>query len=141
MNRMTISSLLLCASLGITFYSTLSKHPLARPAANTKYESGQTENGDTYVYADFEKMAQDKRPLSSHDGWTQITTYQENTPPRYKNVANLKPAAPERVRLSNGHGAIALDYELFAPNGYSGVGVKIDGRAARDGKPVADDLS
>ncbi len=141
MNRLAMTSVFLCGSLGMTFFSTLSKPSVAMPAGNTKYESGQTEKGDSFVYADFEKMAPDKRPLSNRDGWTQITAYQESTPPHYKNVANLNPAAPERVKLSNGHAAIALDYELFAPNGYAGVGVKVDGQAGKDNKPVADDLS
>ena len=141
MNRLAITLVFLCALLGLTSFSTVATHSAATAAGNTKFENRQTDNGDTFVYADFEKMAPDKRPLSSRDGWTQITSYQESTPPHFKNTAKLNPPAPERVRLPNGHGAIAFDYELFAPNGYSGVGVKIDGQGAKDGKPVADDLS
>jgi hypothetical protein len=138
MNRAAIVFVILCTSLVV---ASLNAGPRLRAAASGSITVSQTDNSDTFVYADFEKMAPDKRPLSSRGGWTQITSYQETTPPRYKNVANLNPAAPERVRLSNGHAAIALDYELYAPNGYAGVGVKIDGQPGKDGKPAADDLS
>jgi hypothetical protein len=142
MNRAAIVLMFLCTAL---VAASLNLGPRLRAAASgnvtQNFAEQQTDSGDTFVYADFEKIAPDKRPLSSRGGSTQITSYQESTPPHYKNVANLNPPAPERVRLSNGHAAIAFDYELFAPNGYSGVGVKIDGQPTQDGKPVSDDLS
>ncbi len=141
MNRLAMTSLFLCASFGMISFSTSSEHTKVTASGNKSSAESQADNGDTFVYADFEKIAPDKRPLSKRGGWTQLTAYQESTPPHYKNVANLNPPAPERVRLSNGHGAITFDYELFAPNRYSGVGVKVDGQEAKDRKPVADDLS
>ncbi len=141
MNRLAMTSVLLCASFGMISFSTSPEHTKVTASGNMSFGESQADNGDTFVYADFEKIAPDKRPLSRRGGWTQITPYQESTPPHYKNVANLNPAAPEKVRLSNGHAAISLDYELFAPNGYAGVGVKVDGQAGKDGKPVPDDLS
>jgi hypothetical protein len=104
-------------------------------------QNGQ-ENGDSFVYADFETV-QDKRPLSNHGGVVQLISYQESTPSHFKGLENSSPPAPEVVRLKKDdpNRAISFDYELYSPNQYAGVGVEVQGQADKDGKPVADDVS
>jgi hypothetical protein len=99
---------------------------------------------DKLVYADFETEA-DGRPVSSRGGPIQLTSYQENTvgKSRFKGKEGTDPPSPSLVRTSkeDQNRAIAFEYELFAPNQWAGVSVEIQGQAAQDGKPVADDVS
>ena len=121
MKRATIFCALLCASLLTA--------------------AGQ-EKADAFLYADFETV-QDNRPLSKNGGLVQLFAYQETTPSRFKGLANSAPPSPEVVRLKQDdpNRAAAFDYELYSPNQYAGVSLEVHGRADKDGKPVADDLS
>ncbi|MEW6127664.1 MAG: hypothetical protein AB1757_11560 [Acidobacteriota bacterium] len=99
-------------------------------------DSPMTAEDDNLVYADFEKV-QDNRPVSNRGGYIQINTYSES--PTMK--SRFK--GPELVRLKKDdpNHALAFDYELLAPNQYAGVGVEVHGRADEDGKPVGDDVT
>lgn len=127
--------IILCAAalLASTALSLLARS--AQPAA--------AQSPDKLVYADFENV-RDKRPWSSRDGLVMLTAYSENPslPSRFKGLAEAKPPAPESVMLKGGTGrAIAFEYELQPVNKWAGVGLEIQGRAAQDGKQVADDVS
>lgn len=132
MKRATTSLAFLCTLLLLT------PDAATRPTAAAPQSAGD----ERFVYADFE-AAEGKRPLSKRGGLVQIVTYQETTPSRFKGLADATPAAPELVRLKpdDPNHAAAFDYELYSPNQYAGVGVEVQGQAAKDGKPAADDLS
>jgi hypothetical protein len=117
----------------------------ARPGhASRAQDAAKQSDPNKYLYADFEEM-KDGRPVSSNGGLVQIVSYQESSsnPAQYKGLAGSNPPAPELVRLKKDdpNHAAAFDYMLTAPNQYAGVGVEVHGRADRDGKAVADDMS
>lgn len=115
---------------------------LSVAAATRPSLASQSDDGDRFVYADFE-TADGKRPVSRRGGLVQIVSYQETTPSRFKGLADSNPAAPELVRLKpdDPNHAAAFDYELYSPNQYAGVGVEVQGQPAKDGKAAPDDLS
>ena len=96
------------------------------------------------VWADFE-LPLDQRPVSAGGGWIQGFTYQENDtkPARFTGMPNLDPPAPKVVRTSkdNENRAAAFEYDLQAPNRWSGAGVEIYGKPEQDGVPVPQDVS
>ena len=100
------------------------------------------QDGDKYVYADFETM-KDGRPVSNHGGQVQLNAYSENgaNPSRFKGAAGTN--APEIVRpgKESPNKAAYFEYEFRIPNQYAGVGLEVMGEPYKDGKPVADDLS
>lgn len=134
MKRAAILCAILCASI-LTALLATGPTQLVRAG----YQGG---GGDAYVYADFETV-QDNRPVSSHGGWVQLTSYEETTKSKFKGLANVSPPAPELVRLKKDdpNKAATFDYELYSPNQYAGVGLEVHGQPDKDGKPVADDLS
>jgi hypothetical protein len=135
----TFSCALLLAALLTTNHKQIAQ---ARGAtALTPSQTAQA-NGDSYVYADFETV-QNNRVVSSHGGIVQLFEYHESTPSHFKGLAGSSPAAPELVRLKQDdpNRAAAFDYELYSPNQYAGVSMEVHGQADKDGKPVADDLS
>ena len=101
-------------------------------------------NGGKLVYADFEKM-ENNRPVSARGGWIQIGTYQENPGQNgvVKGLKDVSPSAPELVRLKQDdpNHAAAFDYQLRIPNNYAGISLEIHGLPHKDGKPVAEDVS
>ena len=99
---------------------------------------------DQLVYADFENV-KDKRAFSNRGGYVQIIQYSERPtlPCRFKGLEGSNPPAPElaRLRPDDPNRAIAFDYELQALNAWAGVGVQVQGKEDKDGKPVSDDVS
>jgi hypothetical protein len=132
--KSTAIFLVLLCSLVATASLAKAQAPVNGPA--------NKEDGESLVYADFENV-QDSRPVSNRGGSVQLISYQESTPSHFKGLENSSPPAPEAVRLKKDdpNRAIAFDYELYSPNQYAGVGVEVQGRPYKDGKPVADDVS
>jgi hypothetical protein len=100
------------------------------------------EGGDKFVYADFEKM-ENGRPVSSNGGLVQIYTGQESVPVKFKGLANASPGAPELIVLKDApqNHLASFEYTLVGPNQWANVTLEVQGRPAKDGKPVADDVS
>ena len=100
------------------------------------------ESGDKFVYADFEKM-ENGRPVSSNGGFVQIYTGTESTPVAFKGLANANPGAPELIVLKDApqNHLATFEYSLVGPNQWANVTLEVQGRPAKDGKPVADDVS
>jgi hypothetical protein len=100
------------------------------------------QDGDKFVYADFEKM-ENGRPVTNAGGLVQIYTAHESTPVKFKGLANASPGAPELIVLKDApqNHLAAFDYNLFGPNQWANVTLEVQGRPLKDGKPVADDVS
>ena len=100
------------------------------------------ESRDKFVYADFEKM-ENGRPVSSNGGFVQIYTANETTPVSFKGLANASPGAPELIVLKDApqNHLATFEYNLVGPNQWATVTLEVQGRPAKDGKPVADDVS
>ena len=100
------------------------------------------QDGDKFVYADFEKM-ENGRPVTNNGGMVQIFTGQESTPVKFKGLASANPGAPELIVLKDApqNHLAAFDYNLFGPNQWANVTLEVQGRPMKDGKPVADDVS
>jgi len=100
------------------------------------------EGGDKFVYADFEKM-ENGRPVSNNGGFVQIYTGQESVPVKFKGLANASPGAPELIVLKDApqNHLASFEYTLVGPNQWANVTLEVQGRPAKDGKPVADDVS
>lgn len=100
---------------------------------------------DKLVYADFESVADDGRPVSARGGHMQLFGYSENPtrPPVFKGAPNLQPPAPELVRTKpdDPNRMAKFDVEFVTPNQWSGVTLEIKGQADRDGKTPADDMT
>ncbi len=100
------------------------------------------EGGDKFVYADFEKM-ENGRPVSANGGMVQIYTANESTPVQFKGLANASPGAPELIVLKDApqNHLASFEYSLVGPNQWANVTLEVQGRPAKDGKPIADDVS
>ena len=100
------------------------------------------ESGNKLVYADFEKM-ENGRPVSSNGGFVQIYTATESTPVTFKGLANASPGAPELIVLKDApsNHLASFEYNLVGPNQWANITLEVQGRPAKDGKPVADDVS
>ena len=99
---------------------------------------------DKLVYADFERI-EDNRPVSNQGGLIQLFGYQESASHKstFKGVDGANPPTPELVRIKKDdpNRAAKFDYNLLAPNAYTGVVLEIHGRPDADGRAVADDVS
>ena len=97
---------------------------------------------DKFVYADFEKV-DNGRVVSNNDGLVQIYTGNEFTPVKFKGLANASPGAPELIVLKDApqNHLASFEYNLVGPNQWANVTLEVQGRPAKDGKPVADDVS
>jgi hypothetical protein len=97
------------------------------------------------VYADFESIGDDGRPVSARGGAMQLFGYSENPtrPPVFRGAPNLDPPAPEIVRTKpdDPNHLAKVDFELVTPNQWSGVTLEIKGQADKDGQTPADDVS
>lgn len=97
------------------------------------------------VYADFESVGDDGRPVSARGGALQLFGYSENPtrPPIFKGAPNLDPPAPEIVRTKpdDPNHLAKFDFELVTPNQWSGVTLEIKGQADKDGQTPADDMT
>ena len=104
--------------------------------------SSLSQDGDKFVYADFEKV-ENGRAVTNNGGLVQIYTAHESTPVKFKGLANASPAAPELIvpkDAPQNHLAM-FEYNLVGPNQWANVTLEIQGRPLKDGKPVADDVS
>jgi len=101
-----------------------------------------SQDGDKFVYADFEKI-ENGRPVSSNGGLVQIYTAQESVPVKFKGLANASPGAPELIVLKDApqNHLASFEYNLVGPNQWANVTLEVQGRPMKDGKPVADDVS
>jgi len=97
---------------------------------------------DKLIYADFERI-ENGRALSNNGGLVQVFVGQESTPVQFKGLADANPGAPELVRLKDDdkNHLASFDYTLTYPNQWANVTLEVQGRANKDGKPVADDVS
>lgn len=106
------------------------------------YGASFAQDSDKFVYADFEKT-ENGRAVANGGGLVQIFTGHESTPVKFKGLANASPGAPEVIVLKENpqNHLAAFDYNLHGPNQWANVTLEIQGRAMKDGKPVADDVS
>ena len=104
--------------------------------------SSLSQDGDKFVYADFEKV-ENGRAVSNNGGMVQIYTAQESVPVKFKGLANASPGAPELIVLKDApqNHLATFEYNLVGPNQWANVTLEIQGRPFKDGKPVADDVS
>ena len=118
----------------ISAFALIPAQLLSRPAS--------AQEGDKFVYADFEKM-ENGRAVSNNGGLIQVFTSQESTPLQFKGLANASPGAPEIV-VSKGDAKNHLatfEYTLTTPNQWANVSLEVQGHPTKDGKMVADDVS
>jgi hypothetical protein len=112
----------------------------AQPAA----PSQPAANPNTLVYADFEKM-ENNRPVSARGGLIQMYSYEESAVHKstFKGLDGADPAAPElvHVKKDDPNHAMKFEFALRAPNQWAGVTVEIHGQPDADGKFVPDDVS
>jgi hypothetical protein len=89
------------------------------------------------VYADFEKVDDNKKPVSNRGGSIGLFPYQAQ--------GSKEPtvAGPELVHIKKDdpNHLLKFDYALFAPTDWTGVVLEIHGQADVDGKLVPDDAS
>lgn len=101
-------------------------------------------DADKLVYADFERMEND-RPVSARGGLIQLYGYEESRTHRstFKGLEGATPAAPELVHIKKGdpNRAMKFDYSLQAPNQWAGVTVEVHGLPDAGGAAVPDDVS
>ena len=106
--------------------------------------SQSRDDSKTLVYADFEKM-ENNRPISARGGLIQMFAYQQSDIHKstFKGLEGADPAAPELVHIKKDdpNRAMKFDFSLRAPNEWAGVTVEIHGQPDADGKPVPDDVS
>src|SRR5215831_21053833 len=112
------------------------------PAQVLVTNAAAAQEGDKFVYADFEKI-ENGRAVSNNGGLIQIFTSQESTPLQFKGLANASPGAPELVVTKGDvkNHVATFDYALTTPNQWANVKLEIQGHPNKDGKPVADDVS
>jgi len=106
------------------------------------FRNASAQEGERFVYADFEKI-ENGRAVSNNGGLIQIFTSHESTPLQFKGLANASPGAPEIV-VTKGEAknhAATFEYTLTTPNQWANVSLEIQGHPNKDGKPVADDVS
>jgi hypothetical protein len=112
----------------------------AQPAAPSQPGA----NPNTLVYADFEKM-ENNRPVSARGGLIQMYSYEESAVHKstFKGLDGADPAAPElvHVKKDDPNHAMKFEFALRAPNQWAGVTVEIHGQPDADGKFVTDDVS
>lgn len=105
----------------------------------------QAQSPNRLVYADFESVADDGRPVSSRGGHMQLFGYSENPtrPPVFKGAPNMEPPAPDLVRTKpdDPNRMAKFDVEFVTPNQWSGVTLEIKGQADKDGKTPTDDMT
>lgn len=101
-----------------------------------------SQDGDKFVYADFEKV-ENGRPISNNGGMVQIYTAQDSTPVKFKGLAEASPGAPELIVLKDApqNHLASFEYYLNGPNQWANVTLEVQGRPFQEGKPVADDVS
>lgn len=135
-----VTSLLLLSIICFASGSSRAKRTMHRDTEAFP-QSGQL-GGDSFVYADFEKLEND-RPVSSRGGFVQIYTGQETTPARFRGMAKVSPGAPELVKLKadDPNHLASFDFDLTSPNQWANVTLEVQGLPAKDGKQVADDVS
>jgi hypothetical protein len=107
-------------------------------------ESPRPADSHTLVYADFEKM-ENNRPVSARGGLVQLYGYEESRVHKstFKGLEGAAPPAPELVHIKKGdpNRAMKFDYSLLAPNQWAGVTVEIHGLPDAGGAAVPEDLS
>jgi len=112
----------------------------AQPAASSQPAA----DSKTLVYADFEKM-ENNRPVSARGGLIQMYSYEESAVHKstFKGLDGADPPAPElvHVKKDDPNHAMKFDFSLRAPNQWAGVTVEIHGQPDADGKFVPDDVS
>src|SRR5262249_4487530 len=93
-----------------------------------------TQDGDKFVYADFEK-AENGRAVTNAGGMVQIYTGNESTPVKFKGLANANPGAPELIVLKDApqNHLASFEYNLVGPNQWANVTLEIQGRPLNNG--------
>ena len=96
-----------------------------------------TSDDKHFVFADFEKADDNKKPISARGGAINVFPYQA---PGTKEATVQGPELVHVKRDDPNH-LLKFDYALFAPSDWTGVTLEIHGQPDADGKMVSDDLS
>jgi len=96
-----------------------------------------TSDDKHFVFADFEKADDNKKPISARGGAINVFPYQA---PGTKEATVQGPELVHVKRDDPNH-LLKFDYALFAPSDWTGVTLEIHGQPDVDGKMVPDDLS
>jgi hypothetical protein len=96
-----------------------------------------TSDDKHFVFADFEKADDNKKPISARGGAINIYPYQA---PGTKEATAQGPELVHVKRDDPNH-LLKFDYALFAPSDWTGVTLEIHGQPDVDGKMVPDDFS
>lgn len=113
-------------------------------AAGGAQTPGPATDGKTLVYADFERV-ENNRPVTTRGGLIQLVAYEESRTHKstFKGLEGATPPAPELVRIKKDdpNRAMKFEYALAAPNPWAGVTVELHGLPDVDGQPVPEDVS
>jgi hypothetical protein len=130
-NRFIVCSLV-AAACAVASPRSFAQTP-AGPAA-----AAQPVNDDKhFVYADFEKADDNKKPISARGGTIGLFPFQQ------LGTREATAQGPElvHVKKDDPNHLLKFDYALFAPTDWTGVTLEIHGQPDQDGKMVPDDLS
>ena len=90
-----------------------------------------------FVYADFEKADDNKKPISARGGEIGLFPYQSQG----SREAEAKGPELVHIKRDDPNHLLKFDYALFAGADWTGVVLEIHGQPDVDGKMVSDDLS
>jgi hypothetical protein len=90
-----------------------------------------------FVYADFEKADDNKKPVSSRGGAISLNPYQSQG----SREAEAKGPELVHIKKDDPNHLLKFDYALFAGAEWTGVTLEIHGQPDADGKMVPDDMS
>ncbi len=113
-------------------------------SATSAQSPGGTANAKTLVYADFERV-ENNRPVTTRGGLIQLVSYEESRIHKstFKGLEGADPPAPELVRIKkeDPNRAMKFEYSLVAPNPWAGVTVELHGLPDVDGQAAPEDVS
>ena len=137
MNRFIVSSAI-AATCALGAGSTWAQARDGGQDAAASAAAKQPVNDDRhFVFADFEKADDNKKPISARGGTIGLFPFQA------QGTREATAQGPElvHVKKDDPNHLLKFDYALFAPTDWTGVTLEIHGQPDVDGKMVSDDLS
>jgi hypothetical protein len=135
-NRFIVSSAVAAAcalGAGAAFAQPRGEGQVPAPAAAAQSVSDDKH----FVFADFEKADENKKPISARGGEIGLFPYQSQG----SKEAEAKGPELVHIKKDDPNHLLKFDYALFAGAEWTGVVLEIHGQPDVDGKMVADDLS